>query len=117
MGRLDGKVAIVTGAARGSGALTARKLVEEGASVVCADILDDRGKPAAEALGPTARYQHLDITDESQWRAAIDFTLAEFGGLTTLVNNAAILDVGPIEQTSVETFTRVLRRLAERGSA
>ena len=109
MGRLDGKVAIVTGAARGSGALTAKRLVEDGARVVLADILDDRGKPVAEALGDAARYQHLDITDEQQWQATVDFTLAEFGELTTLVNNAAVLHVGPIEHTSAETFTRVLQ--------
>jgi 3alpha(or 20beta)-hydroxysteroid dehydrogenase len=108
VGRLDGKVAIVTGAARGSGALTAKRLVEDGARVVLADILDDRGKPVAEELGDAARYQHLDITDEQQWQAAVDFTFAEFGELTTLVNNAAVLHVGPIEHTSAEEFARVL---------
>ena len=108
MARLDGKIVIVTGAARGSGALTARRLVEEGARVVLGDILDDRGKPVAEELGDPARYLHLDITDEEQWKQAIDFTLSEFGGLTTLVNNAAVLAVGPIEHTSVEEYTRVL---------
>ncbi len=108
MGRLDGKVAIVTGAARGSGALTAKRLVADGARVVLADILDDRGKPVAEELGDAARYRHLDITDEDQWQAAVDFTLAEFGGLTTLVNNAAVLHLAPIEHTTVEAYSRVL---------
>lgn len=109
LGRLDGKVAIVTGAARGSGALIAKRLVEDGARVVLVDILDDRGKPEAEALGAAARYQHLDITDEQQWQAAVDFTLAEFGGLTTLVNNAAVLHIAPIEHTSLEDYARVLQ--------
>ena len=109
MGRLEDKVAIVTGAARGSGALIAKRLVEDGARVVLADILDDRGKPVAEELGKEARYQHLDITDEGQWQAAVDFTLSEFGALTTLVNNAAVLHVGPIEHTSAEEFARVLQ--------
>ena len=109
MGRLDGKIAIVTGAARGSGALIAKRLVEDGARVVLADILDDRGKPEAEALGAAARYQHLDITDEQQWQAAVDFTLAEFGALTTLVNNAAVLHIAPIEHTSLEDYSRVLQ--------
>ena len=109
MGRLDGKVAIVTGAARGTGALTAKRLVEDGARVVLADILDERGKPVAEELGDAARYQHLDITEEKQWQATVDFTLAEFGELTTLVNNAAVLHIGPIEHTSVEAYTRVLQ--------
>ncbi len=108
MGRLDGKIAIVTGAARGSGALIAKRLVADGARVVLADILDDRGKPVADELGEAARYQHLDITDEDQWQAAVDFTRAEFGGLTTLVNNAAVLHVGPIEHTSLEAYSRVL---------
>ena len=109
MGRLDGKVAIVTGAARGTGALTAKRLVEDGARVVLADILDERGKPVADELGDAARYQHLDITEEKQWQATVDFTLAEFGELTTLVNNAAVLHIGPIEHTSVEAYTRVLQ--------
>ena len=109
MGRLDGKVAIVSGAARGSGALIAKRLVEDGARVVLVDILDDRGKPEAEALGAAARYQHLDITDEQQWQAAVDFTLAEFGALTTLVNNAAVLHIAPIEHTSLEDYSRVLQ--------
>ncbi|MFP6641733.1 MAG: glucose 1-dehydrogenase [Myxococcota bacterium] len=108
MKRLEGKVAIVTGAARGSGALTAKRLVEDGARVVLADLLDDRGKPLAEELGDAARYRHLDITDEQQWQDAVDFTLAEFGGLTTLVNNAAVLHLGPIEHTSAEEYSRVL---------
>ncbi len=107
--RLDGKVAIVTGAARGSGAVIAKRLVEDGARVVLVDILDERGKPEAEALGAAARYQHLDITDEQQWQAAVDFTLAEFGGLTTLVNNAAVLHIAPIEHTSLEDYSRVLQ--------
>lgn len=109
MGRLEDKVVIVTGAARGSGARIAKRLVEEGARVVLGDILDDRGKPVAEELGDAARYQHLDITDEGQWQAAVDFALAEFGALTTLVNNAAVLHVGPIEHTSTDEFARVLQ--------
>ena len=108
MGWLDGKVAIVTGAARGSGALIAKRLVADGARVVLADILDDRGKPLAEELGDAARYQHLDITDEGQWQATVEFARAEFGVLTTLVNNAAVLDIGPIEHTSAADFSRVL---------
>ena len=108
MGWLDGKVAIVTGAARGSGALIAKRLVADGARVVLADILDDRGKPLAEELGDAARYQHLDITDEGQWQATVEFARAEFGVLTTLVNNAAVLDIGPLEHTSAADFSRVL---------
>ena len=108
MGWLDGKVAIVTGAARGSGALIAKRLVADGARVVLSDILDDLGKPLAEELGDAARYQHLDITDEGQWQATVEFARAEFGVLTTLVNNAAVLDIGPLEHTSAADFSRVL---------
>ena len=107
--RLDGKVAIVTGAARGSGEATARLLVEQGARVVLADVLDDRGKPVAEELGAAARYVHLDISLEDDWSAAIELAEAELGPLTTLVNNAAILHVAPIENTSVEDYLRVMR--------
>ena len=108
LGRLDGKVALVTGAARGSGALIAKRLVEDGARVVLTDILDDRGKPEAEALGAAARYQHLDITDEQQWQAAVDFTLAEFGGLTPPVNTAVVLQIAPITHPRQEEYARVL---------
>jgi len=109
VGGLEDKVAIVTGAARGSGALIAKRLVADGARVVLGDILDDRGKPVAEELGNGARYQHLDITDEGQWQAVVDYTLAEFGVLTTLVNNAAVLHVGPIEHTPTDEFARIVQ--------
>ena len=107
--RVADKTAIVTGAARGSGELAARRLVAEGARVVIADLLDDRGKQVAEELGASARYVHLDVTDEDGWRAAVDFTLTEFGGLTTLVNNAAVLHVRPIEHTTTADFSRLLQ--------
>jgi len=106
--RLRGKYAIVTGAARDSGELIARTLVAQGAQVVLADILDEAGKAVAASLGRAARYVHLDITDESGWQAAVGFTLAELGGLTTLVNNAAVLQLRPIEHTAPEDYARVL---------
>lgn len=106
--RLRGKYAIVTGAARGSGELIARTLVAQGAQVVLADILDEAGKAVAASLGRAARYVHLDITDEAGWQAAVGFTLAELGGLTTLVNNAAVLQLRPIEHTAPEDYARVL---------
>ena len=109
MGRLDGKVAIVTGAARGTGEAIARLLVEEGAKVLLGDILDDRGKPVADSLGDAARYLHLDIANEHDWEDAVELTLREFGSLTTLVNNAAILHVAPIAETSADEYMRVVR--------
>ncbi len=107
--RLEGKVVIVTGAARGSGEATARLLVEQGARVVLADVLDDRGKPVAEELGDAARYVHLDISREDEWSAVVELAEAELGPLTTLVNNAAILHVAPIENTSVADYLNVMR--------
>ena len=71
MGLLDGKVAIVTGAARGTGEVTARRFVEEGAKVVLADIRDDLGERVAGELGDAAHYVHLDVTSESDWRGAV----------------------------------------------
>ncbi|MBW2271464.1 MAG: glucose 1-dehydrogenase [Deltaproteobacteria bacterium] len=109
MGRLSGKVSIVTGAARGTGEAIARRLVDEGASVLLIDLLDDLGKTVAADLGEAARYLHADITDEEAWTTAIDLAESSFGPLTTLVNNAAILHIAPIEFTSAEDYLRVLR--------
>ena len=109
MTRLEGKTAIVTGAARGSGEAIARRLIADGASVVLMDLLDDLGKAVAEDLGASARYVHGDITEEADWTNAIDIAQGEFGPLTTLVNNAAIIHIAPIEHTSPEDYLRVVR--------
>src|SRR5262245_66466225 len=71
MGRLDGKVAIVTGAARGTGSFVARRFAAEGARVAVADVLDDLGKAVADELGEGGRFVHLDVTDEAGWNAAV----------------------------------------------
>lgn len=97
MGRVAGKVAIVTGAARGMGASHAERLIAEGASVVVADVLDDDGAATAARLGDKARYVHLDVTSAPEWKAAVEFAVREFGGLDVLVNNAGILIVASIE--------------------
>ncbi|MBA6413891.1 glucose 1-dehydrogenase [Parahaliea sp. F7430] len=108
MARLDGKVAIVTGAARGMGEATARLLVEQGAKVVLADILDDAGEAVAQDLGDAAIYVHLDVTDSAQWQAAV--TASEvFGPLNVLVNNAAILIHKTIMDTTEDDFMAVAR--------
>ena len=109
MDRLEGKTAIVTGAARGSGEAIARRLVADGASVVLVDLLDDLGKTVASELGDRARYLHGDITEEADWAAAIELAQSAFGPLTTLVNNAAIIHIAPIEHTRLEDYERVSR--------
>ncbi|MCA3807796.1 MAG: SDR family NAD(P)-dependent oxidoreductase, partial [Burkholderia sp.] len=78
MKRLEGKVALITGGARGQGEAEARRFVAEGARVVIADVLDDAGRRVAAELGDAARFQHLDVTNEADWQAAIQATLAQF---------------------------------------
>ncbi len=106
--RLAGKVAIVTGAARGQGEAEARRFVAEGASVLLTDILDDEGQAVATDLGEQAAYRHLDVSSEDEWIAAVADAEARFGPVTILVNNAGILDYGPIEHQDVERFRRVI---------
>jgi NAD(P)-dependent dehydrogenase (short-subunit alcohol dehydrogenase family) len=105
MGRLDGKVAIITGASRGQGAAEVRLFVREGAKVCFGDILDEEGmKLEAEIreLGGEATYVHLDVTSEEEWKQAIQHTEATYGKLDILVNNAGIsIGTRPIEETSL----------------
>lgn len=96
MGRLEGKVAIVTGSARGTGAEIARLFVEEGARVCLADVLEPQGEEHATSLGPHAFFQRLDVRREEDWAAALAAVHERFGPVDILVNNAAILDVSPI---------------------
>ncbi|GAB3001743.1 glucose 1-dehydrogenase [Amycolatopsis acidiphila] len=107
MGRLAGKVALLTGAARGQGAAAARRFTEEGAKVVIADVLDDEGKALADELG--ALYQHLDVSSEDDWSAAVDRAVDEFGSLTVLVNNAGILHFSELAKTTLADYERVIR--------
>ncbi len=108
MGALENRIAIVTGAARGVGEAIAATLVREGARVVLTDVLDEQGAKAAAKLGPNARYAHLDVTREADWQHVVDETLAAEGRIDVLVHNAAILHLGTIENTSAETFRRVI---------
>jgi 3alpha(or 20beta)-hydroxysteroid dehydrogenase len=105
MDRLTGKVALVTGAARGSGAAIARLFAAEGAQVVLADVLDEPGRAVAADLGPSARYVHLDVTDEGAWDAVV----SDLGRLDVLVNNAAVLHLATIDATSLDAFERIVR--------
>jgi 3alpha(or 20beta)-hydroxysteroid dehydrogenase len=101
---LVGACAIVTGAARGQGAAEARALVAEGARVLVTDVLDDEGEALVKELGDAARYQHLDVTDETQWTQAVAAAEAAFGPVRVLVNNAGILRHGTLVQTDRAAF-------------
>lgn len=107
--RLGGKVALITGAARGTGAAIARRFVAEGAAVQLVDVLDDRGEQLAQELGPAATYAHLDVTDEDGWSATVDSIREERGALDVLVNNAAVLVLATIDLTTSDEFQRVIR--------
>ena len=106
--RLDGKVALVTGGARGMGESHARKFVAEGAKVVITDVLDEDGTTVAKDLGDGALYLHHDVTDEEQWNAAVAATTERFGRVDVLVNNAGILHLMPIAMTDVADYRRVI---------
>ncbi|WP_024286922.1 glucose 1-dehydrogenase [Cellulomonas sp. KRMCY2] len=108
MARLDGKVAIVTGGARGMGAEDTRRLVAEGARVVIADVLDADGQALAAELPDSTIFVHLDVSSAASWAAAIEATHAAFGPVTTLVNNAGILSYASVDTAEEEDFRRVL---------
>ena len=111
MGRLDGKVALITGAARGQGAAEAKMFAREGAKVVFGDILDDEGKKVEAEInesGGEATYVHLDVTIEDQWQRAIDTAVSKYGKLDVLVNNAGIIIPGGIEKMTEEAWDRTM---------
>jgi 3alpha(or 20beta)-hydroxysteroid dehydrogenase len=111
-GVLDGKIALVTGAARGIGAATARLLAAEGARVVVADRREDEANAVVAELNAarpgSALFVALDVTAEADWQAAIEKTEAAFGPMNVLVNNAGIIRVAPLEQMSLENFRKVV---------
>jgi 3(or 17)beta-hydroxysteroid dehydrogenase len=110
MNRLDGKVALISGAARGIGAETARLMVEAGARVMIGDILDGRGRETARAIGGSdaaAIFHHLDVTGEEDWSGAIGAAVARWGGLDILVNNAGMFLGKGIEEASLDEWHRL----------
>jgi 3alpha(or 20beta)-hydroxysteroid dehydrogenase len=107
--RLAGKIALITGAARGTGEQTARLFVAEGARVAIGDVLEAEGRAVAASLGDAAHFVKLDVTSEASWAGAVEETRARFGGLHVLVNNAGLLHRAPLEQTSAESFERLFR--------
>jgi 3alpha(or 20beta)-hydroxysteroid dehydrogenase len=104
---LDGKVAMITGAARGSGATTARRFVEEGAEIVVADVREDEGQATAKGCGDKAYFQRLDVTKDASWDEAVTRLLDVHGRIDILVNNAAIIHMGNLEHTTTDDFRRL----------
>jgi NAD(P)-dependent dehydrogenase (short-subunit alcohol dehydrogenase family) len=113
MDRLKGKVALISGGARGQGAAEARLFVGEGAKVVVGDVLYDQAKKLADEVNAAAgsrviAAQHLDVTRAADWRAAVEACEKEFGGLDILVNNAGIANNAGIEETTEEEWDTVV---------
>jgi 3alpha(or 20beta)-hydroxysteroid dehydrogenase len=108
MGRVDGKVALISGGARNIGAASARLLVAEGAKVIIGDLLDSEGAALAAELGDAARYVHLDVTSAEDWKAAVTLAVTEFGKLNVLFNNAGIFNGAPIQRFKREQWQQML---------
>ena len=109
MGRLDGKVAVITGAASGIGEGTVRRFVEEGARCVVADIQDEPGRALADELGDAAAFHHTDVTVEADVEGAVALAVSEFGQVDVMFNNAGIIGaIGSITETSYEAWNRTI---------
>ena len=106
MGRLDGKVCLITGAAKGQGACEARRFAQEGAVVWTVDVLDAPGEALASEIGGT--YRHLDVTDEAAWAALVAEIMAEHGRIDVLINNAGIYRTGKHFELATEDFQQVM---------
>jgi len=110
-GRLDGKVALISGGARGQGATEGKLFAREGAKIVLGDVLDEEGRKTAseiQAAGGSAVYVHLYVTQETDWKNAVGATVRNFGKLNVLINNAGILRMEGIEETTLEIWNRVV---------
>jgi 3alpha(or 20beta)-hydroxysteroid dehydrogenase len=109
MSNLNGKVALITGAARGQGAAEARLFAQRGAKVMLCDILDSEGQAVAAEIGANAAYLRLDVTSEASWQAAVKATVAKFGKLNVLVNNAGIVKVTALADCPLEEYMQVIQ--------
>ena len=108
MNRLDGKVAFLSGAARGIGGATAKLMASVGAKVAIGDVLDERGRQTAKEIGDSAIYVHLDVTSEASWAAAMDATVEKFGKIDVLVNNAGIFNGKGVEEASLDDWHKLV---------
>lgn len=111
MGRLDGKVALISGGARGQGATETTMFVREGARVVFGDVLDEEGRKVeaeVRAAGGEATYVHLNVTSEADWQAAVETAERRYGKVDVLVNNAGILIRKSIEETTADDWDRIM---------
>ncbi len=108
MGRLDDKVALITGGARGQGAAEAALFTREGATVVITDVIDDVGEATAAELGDAVTYLHHDVTGEDEWEAVVARVLDEHGRIDVLVNNAGIFLHGGAFDTGLDDWNRVI---------
>jgi NAD(P)-dependent dehydrogenase (short-subunit alcohol dehydrogenase family) len=111
MNRLDGKVALISGAARGIGGETAQLMAQAGAKVVVADVLDELGRQTADAIGASgsqSEYVHLDVTREDDWVAAVNLATSKFDRLDILVNNAGVFIGKGIEEISLDEWNRLV---------
>jgi len=109
--RLEGKVALISGGARGMGASEAQLFIEEGARVVITDVLDDVGRETAKRLSPdgsVCRFMHHDVTSESDWTAVVAGVIETFGHIDILVNNAGIFEQGSILDTTLEAYRKTI---------
>ncbi len=106
--RLTGKVALITGGARGMGASFAKAMVAQGANVMITDVRDDAGNQLARSLGKQAAYRRLDVTHRDDWKAAVQETIRTFGKLNVLVNNAGIVNFAPIDHNDQDNWDHTI---------
>ena len=108
MNRLDGKVALITGGARGQGAAEAELFIEAGAQVVVTDVLDEEGAATAERLGDACTFLHHDVSSEDEWSSVVDAVVAQHGRIDVLVNNAGIFMTVGLVDTTMELWDRMI---------
>ena len=108
MNRLDGKVALITGGARGQGAAEAELFIAAGAQVVITDILDEEGEATAKRLGDACTFLHHDVSSEAEWTSVVEAVMAQHGHIEVLVNNAGIFITANMADTSMELWNQML---------